>query len=121
MQGRQSTKGKDKRKTADSDDDAPAAKKPKGGGGRGQGRKKDAPALGGAQTDLHGKRIVEKKQISLADMIGAQRFDFDCLRVVLVLKWYNIPLLILLGWLFDYLKSRIPVNVPHCHGGAGLK
>ena len=33
--------------------------------------------------------------------------------MVLVLKWSSIPLLILLGWLFDYLKSRIPVNVPH--------
>ena len=43
-------------------------------------------------------------------------FDFDCLRVVLVLKWYNIPLLILLGWLFDSLKARIPVNVEHCAG-----
>ena len=72
MQGRQPAKGK--RQTADSsDDDAPAAKKPKGGGGRGAGRKKAAPALGGVQTDLHGKRITEKKQMNLADMIGAQR------------------------------------------------
>ena len=31
----------------------------------------------------------------------------------MVLKWYTIPLLILLGWLFDSLKYRIPVNVEH--------
>ena len=61
VQGRQATKGKDKQQTAadSSDDDAPPpTKKPKGGGGRGAGRKKAAPALGGVQTDLHGKRIA---------------------------------------------------------------
>jgi len=68
-------KGKEKRQTAadSSDDDAPPAKKPKGGGGRGAGRKKASPVLGGVQTDLYGKRIAEKKQLSLADMIGARQ------------------------------------------------
>ena len=64
-------RGKEKRQTAadSSDDDAPPAKRPKGGGGRGAGRKKASPVLGGVQTDLYGKRIAEKKQLSLADMI----------------------------------------------------